>query len=260
MCGRQQKRRTAIERIQEGKTFLYCEEDGTKMSLPQAIELVTSTYQNHAEVVRDEALSRMRTTYETALVRVKGFIRDRGDAAAPTCFVSYAWGSATHEQWVLRLADDLRNADIDVVLDQVNNAAIGSSVARFISRIEEDNFDFILVIGTPTYFLKYRNKLSQYGSVVASEVDLINIRLTGTENQKASVLPLLLEGEERKSFPPLLHRRVYGDFRQEQMYFVSLFDLVLTLYNVPFDHPIVLDLRINLRTEAQTRVRMHEGL
>ena len=248
---RQQERHTVMKRIQEGKTFLFCEEDGERIALPAIVERTPLSIEDRAVVTRDQALTRMRTTYETALVRVKGFIRDRKDKTMPTCFISYAWGNSVHERWVLRLADDLRNADIDVVLDQLNNAAIGSSVTRFISRIEEDNFDFILVIGTLAYRKKYENKLSQYGSVVAAEIDLINVRLIGTEKQKASVLPLLLEGEERTSFPPLLHRRVYGHFTREEDYFVTLFDLVLTLVRIPFDDPIVLDLRINLREEAE---------
>ncbi len=174
----------------------------------------------------------------------------------PTCFVSYAWGNSVHERWVRKLTDDLCNADIDAVLDQYNNATLGSSVTRFISRIEEDNFDFVLVIGTPTYRQKYVNKLSQYGSVVAAEVDLINVRLTGSEARKASAIPLLLEGEERTSFPPLLYRRVYGDFTQEKNYFVRLFDLVLTLYRIPFDDPIVRDLREKLQEMADTYTRV----
>jgi hypothetical protein len=82
--------------------------------------------------------------------------------------------------------------------------------------------------------------------VVAAEVDLINVRLTGTEVQKASVLPVLLEGDAHTSFPPLLHRRVHSDFTREEYYFATLFDLVLTLYRIPFDHTIVQDLRAKL--------------
>jgi hypothetical protein len=78
----------------------------------------------------------------------------------------------------------------------------------------------------------------------------------GTEEQKARVLPVLLEGDEHTSFPPLLHRRVYGDFRPEIMYFVTLFDLLLTLYHVPFEHPVVQDLRANLRDEVRMEKRM----
>jgi hypothetical protein len=185
-CGRQQERRTVMKRSQEGKTFLFCDEDGEKISLPQTTGRITLSRESRAEVTREQALSKMRTTYETALVRVKGFIRDRSDTTVPTCFVSYAWGNTDHERWVLKLSDDLRHADIDVVLDQWNNSPIGSSVPRFISRIEQS--DFIVVVGTPSYRKKYENKLSQYGSVVAAEVDLINVRLTGTEGQKDTIL------------------------------------------------------------------------
>lgn len=248
-CSRQQERHTVMRRIQEGKKFLYCDEDGVKISLPKITEHIALSREGRAAVVRDEALTKMRTSYETALVRVKGFIRDRGDTVAPTCFVSYAWGVPEHSRWVRKLSDDLRRADIDAVLDQWDNPAIGASVSRFISRIEQSNF--VIVVGTPSYRQKYENKLSQYGSVVAAEVDLINVRLMGTEAHKASILPLLLAGEKRTSFPPLLHGRVYGDFTHEEYYFVALFDLVLTLYRIPFSDPVVRDLREKLQEEVQ---------
>ena len=86
--------------------------------------------------------------------------------------------------------------------------------------------------------------------MVAAEVDLMSRRLIATEAQKASVLPLLLEGEEQTSFPPLLQGRVYANFKQEEHYLATLFDLVLTLYYIPFDDPMVRDLRERLRKEA----------
>ena len=248
-CKRQQERSTVIRRIQAGYDFLFCEHDGKKINLPRITERVALTRADRAAVERDETLSKMRTTYETALVRVKGFTRDRGDTRAPTCFVSYAWGTPEQERWVLRLTDDLRKADISALLDQLDNAAIGASLPRFAGQIEQS--DFIVVVGTPDYRQKYENKLSRYGTMVAAEVDLINVRLTGTEEQKATVLPVLLAGEERLSFPPLLHRRVYGNFTRDELYFVTLFDLVLTLYHIPFDEPMVRDMRAKLREEAQ---------
>ena len=48
---------------------------------------------------------------------------------------------------------------------------------------------------------------------VAAEVDLINQRLTGTELQEPSVLPVLLEGTAHAALPPLVGSRVYADFR-----------------------------------------------
>jgi len=86
--------------------------------------------------------------------------------------------------------------------------------------------------------------------VVAAEIDLMSRRLIANEDQKASVLPLLLEGEEQSSFPPLLQGRVYANFTQEEHYLAMLFDLVLTLYQIPFHDPMVRDLRERLRKEA----------
>ncbi len=100
-CRRQQSRQTVIKRVEEGKTFLFCEEDGEKMALPASSDLLILSRRVSEEVVRDGIASMRRTTYETALVRVKGFLRDRGDITAPSCFISYAWGKQQYEKWVL---------------------------------------------------------------------------------------------------------------------------------------------------------------
>lgn len=48
--------------------------------------------------------------------------------------------------------------------------------------------------------------------------------MLGTEAQKLSVLPLLLEGTPEIA-PPLLNGRVYSDFREAAVYFTRMFDL-----------------------------------
>jgi hypothetical protein len=46
--------------------------------------------------------------------------------------------------------------------------------------------------------------------------------------------------------PPLLHGRVYADFRDAGAYFITAFDLILSLYNIPRSDPAVADLRESL--------------
>jgi hypothetical protein len=150
------------------------------------------------------------------------------------------------------LATDLANAGIDVILDRKDNAQIGASIGRFISEIERS--DYVAVVGTPLYRQKYEKKLSSTGSVVAAEVDLINLRLTATEEQKNMVLPLLLAGQEAAALPPLARGRVYADFRDESLYFAALFDLILTLYRIRVDQPAVADLREALWEDAKRRL------
>ncbi len=103
------------------------------------------------------------------------------------------------------------------------------------------------MVGTPLYLDKYENRVSTRGSIVAAEMDLILQRLTASEATKATVLPLLLDGEPEKSLPPLLRGRVYSDFRRATDYFAVLFDLVLTLHGIPVADSAVADLRERLR-------------
>jgi hypothetical protein len=78
------------------------------------------------------------------------------------------------------------------------------------------------------------------GFVVAAEGDLIGKRMIGTEGQKESVLPVLLEGTEELAFPHLLHGRVFADFRTDDAYFDATLRLLLSLYGIqPLDNMAV---------------------
>ncbi len=243
-CAYRQQRGEVVKRIGEGKGFLFCGECGKKITLPKAGEEVALSRAERERLNQEQERTRRRTAFESALVRVKAVVRDE-KKSAPTCFVSYAWGDAEQERWVRGLGKDLENAGIEIILDQKDNPQIGANVARFVSRIEQS--DFVVVVGTPLYRQKYENKVSDAGSVVAAEVDLINLRLTGTEEEKATVLPVLLKGDDRTAFPPLVRGKVYGSFLQETLYFAPLFDLILTLYRIDFKHRAVSDLRESLR-------------
>src|SRR5262249_2903881 len=160
----------------------------------------------------------------------------------PECFISYAWGDSEHERWVERhLATDLQKAGITVVLDRWDNARIGSSVPRFLERIQRSNC--VLVVGTPLYREKYDNRQPMGGYVAAAEGDLVGVRMIATEAVKRTVLPVLLAGEAATSFPPLLHARVYADFRNPDAYFETMFDLVVSIYEIPVMDDAVADLR-----------------
>lgn len=245
-CDYRQERNEVMRRMKEGKSSLFCGDCGKKISLPKTAEKVALSLDDTKKLDQQQDMAKQRTKFEAALTRIKGFMRDKGDIKIPSSFISYAWGEIEHERWVTKLAKDLQNAGIEVILDQRSNAAIGSNVPRFISRSIEES-KFIVVVGTPLYKRKYENKVSETGSIVAAEVDLIHLRLIGTEEEKRTVLPLLLSGDEKKSLPPLMRGRVYCDFRKEEAYFESLFDLILTLYGIPFGNRAVADLRESMR-------------
>jgi small GTP-binding protein len=232
------------QRLKEEKNFAFCNDCGERLTLPQMAEPIQLTREVQTEVESQRRAAEQRTRFEQAIFQVRAYV-DEQKTSPPETFISYAWGVPEQERWVeKRLAPDLQKAGIKIVLDRWHNAQIGASVSRFVERIEKS--DRIVMVGTPAYRRKYENKDTSTGYVVAAEVDLINNRLLGTEAQKRSVLPLLLDGEKTSSLPPLLHGRVYADFRDEIAYFATAFDLILSVYQLPPNDPVVTDLRESL--------------
>jgi hypothetical protein len=246
-CGHRQSRRDVVRLMDLGKQHIYCVVCGKSMPLQYGGKRLPNTGELRLRAEAEAmpgSRSRMQTHFPDVYGKIKEFfVRDNTESAS--CFISYAWGVAQHEAWVRRLADYLGDAGIDALLDQWDNPDIGQSNEQFLKQIADS--EFILVVGTPLYRQKFDGKLSTTGSFVSDEVDLINKRLNATKQERASVLPLLLEGDERNSFPEALQGRVYSDFQQERFFFVSLFNLILTLYRIPSKDPFIGELRAFIR-------------
>jgi GTPase SAR1 family protein len=238
------------EQLRKGNTSAFCSECGAKLTLPKADEPIQLTQTQRRQVDEQQWFAARRSRFEQAVFQVVSYVESQ-KLKQPECFISYAWGDKEQERWVERnLATDLQKAGIGVVLDRWENARTGASVARFVERIEQ--CDRVIVVGTPLYRKKYDNKDTNTGYVVAAEVDVISNRLLGTEAQKETVLPLLLAGQKTSSLPPLLHSRVFADFRDEHIYFIMAFDLILDLYEISHGNPAVADLRESLQ-ESEIR-------
>jgi small GTP-binding protein len=244
-CGQLLDRAVVRQRIKDGKSFAFCNDCAEKLTFPTVAEPIQLTRELKVEVALQRRAAEQRTRFEQTVFRLLAYTAER-KIEGPETFISYAWGVPEHERWVeKRLAPDLQKAGIGVVLDRWHNTIIGSSVARFVDRIEKAGR--VVMVGTPLYRRKYENKEANTGYVVAAEVDLINNRLLGTEADKLSVLPLLLEGEKAEALPPLVQGRVYGDFRNDLNYFVVVFELILSLYRLGPEDPVLAELRESLR-------------
>jgi TIR domain len=229
------------EKKSSGARFTYCADCGERIELPKADRPIHLTKEQADDVETNQRSADDRSRFEQVLFRLKTYTADQG-LPAPRCFISYAWGNVNQEMWVEKLlATDLQKAGIPVVLDRWENRRIGASIPRFVERVSE--CDCVIVVGTPAYRVKYDNKEPMGGFVVAAEGDQIGTRMIGTESEKESVLPLLLEGSRESSFPDLLHGRVYADFRANEHYLETVLELLLSLYKIESQAPITGDLR-----------------
>jgi TIR domain len=232
------------EQMSSHAEFAFCNRCGERITLPKADQPIQLTKRQAEEVEANHRAADQRSRFEQVLFRLKTSVTEQ-KIAAPECFISYAWGNPEHQRWVEKsLATDLQKAGIAVVLDRWENARIGASVPRFVERVAGS--DRVIVVGTPLYRKKYDNREPMRGFVVAAEGDLIGKRMIGTESQKESVLPVLLEGTEESALPHLLHGRVYADFRDSEGYFETALELLLSLYQIAPQDPVAIDLRESL--------------
>ena len=240
------------QKMSSGVKFVFCSDCGKKTILPKADQPIYLTEQQAEEVEANRRAADQRSRFEQVLFLLKSYVTDK-KIASPECFISYAWGDTKQELWVERsLAMDLQKGGIKVILDRWENARIGASVPRFVERVGKT--DRVIVIGTPLYRKKYENNESMRGFVVAAEGDLIGKRMIGTEAEKESVLPVLLNGNDNSAFPPLLQGRVYADFRKSEAYFDEVFKLLLSLYQIQPQHPVATELRESLMEQRERKM------
>jgi hypothetical protein len=237
-CGEHQDHVVVMKQMDRGRTFIFCAVCGSKIDIPGPEDL-TVTVTGSKEVYAQKQVAGHRTAFEAGVVNVKSLLLERGTARdKPTCFISYAWGRPEHERWVLQLAKDLRNADIDVLLDRWHSRP-GADLGRYIDHILKSQF--VVVVGTPELQRKYETNTTD--PVVAAELELIALRVRQPQQYGHTVLPILLQGAAHEAFPPQLQKLVSIDFRQDQLYFPRLWVMIWQLYQLPFDHPLLEELQ-----------------
>jgi small GTP-binding protein len=146
--GHQQKRVTVIERVRERKLFMFCDECGDKITLPDFDEPQTIGIGASPWLQREEAAADLRSAYEVHLTKVKGY---RRDWAVPRCYVSHLPEQAP---WAEKLVLHLRDAGVYVV----EQAA----------QVQPD--DFVVVLDTPAYQKAFGTP------ILAADVPLVRAR------------------------------------------------------------------------------------
>jgi len=202
--GHRIERSTVIKRARESKDFVFCDECGEKILLPdfekpQTIGISTSVW-----LQMEEATARLRSSYEVYLTLVKSY---RRAWAIPRCYISYI-----PEQLDLakKLIHNLQEAGV-FVIDRVDDLK---------------SEDFVIVLNSCSYEKAYKTS----STLLANDLNVILTRLA-SGNKK--VLSLACEGQ--MELHDIKHC-IPGDFCDETHYSVSLFDLVLNLYAIPLNH------------------------
>jgi small GTP-binding protein len=199
--GHRLERATVLKRTREDKQFVFCDECGSKTALPSLGQAETVGINASPWLQREEALARLRNSYEVELTQVKSY---RRAWAIPRCYLSHTPDLAA---WAERLCHDLRDAGVFVV-DKAQDVLDG---------------DCVIVLDTSAYQQAFTD------SSMSADARLVRARL----GNGRALISLRLHG------PADVHEFdtcAVGTFCDETHYAVGLLDLVLNLYAIPLAH------------------------
>lgn len=148
----------------------------------------------------------------------------------PKAFISYSWTSPEHEAWVLRLATELREVGIDVILDKWDLKEGHDAIAFMEQIVTKSEIKKVILICDQ----KYTEKTDGRKGGVGTEAQIISpaIYTKADENKFVAVASEL--GADGMPFLPAYYRgRIYIDLSSNQIYAENFEKLVRWVYDKP---------------------------
>jgi small GTP-binding protein len=209
------ERNTFISRLRENQKFVFCYACDEKVSLPELKQEQTIGLGASLWLQREEAMARLRSSYEVHLSRIKSY---RRGWATPRAYLSHL---TEQKDWAKKLIHDLQDAGVYIIEKSEDLKAE----------------DFVIVLNTSAYEKAYKAALP----VLANDAKAIQTRLGSKK--------LLALGCDGKPGAHHIEQCPTGGFNDDSHYSVSLFNLILNLYAIPFTHAGFAPLRLSLHEQ-----------
>lgn len=145
----------------------------------------------------------------------------------PKCFISYAWESQEHKNWVRFLGERLQENGVYTFLDQWD-MSLGDQVPQFMESSIR-NADFVLLVCTPTFASKANSGKGGVGyekNIVSGEMFLDAI-------SDKKFVAILRKGSPSEALPSYLKSKVFLDFRDDEKFDYNFEELLRHFYSTP---------------------------
>ncbi|WP_430482835.1 toll/interleukin-1 receptor domain-containing protein [Rossellomorea marisflavi] len=149
---------------------------------------------------------------------------------ADKVFMSYAWSSQSHEDWVMELAERLESSGVEVIIDKWDSIE-GQNLNAFMERsITDPTITKVLVICDETY----ARKADGYEGGVGTETVIISNEVYQDVKQTKFIPIIAQRSIDGKEFlPTYLKGAKYIDMSSKQNYEDGFEKLLRNLYNKP---------------------------
>ncbi len=149
---------------------------------------------------------------------------------SPKLFISYSWSSPEHEQWVIKLASELRESGIDVILDKWDLKE-GQDAHAFMEKMVVDpSIGKVGIVCDRIYVEKANNRSGGVGT----ETQIISPEIYEKQEQNKFVAIIAERNEEGKVYLPIYYKsRIYIDLSDNDLYSKNFEQLLRWIYNKP---------------------------
>jgi hypothetical protein len=148
----------------------------------------------------------------------------------PKLFISYSWSDATHEQWVVDLAENLRESGVDVILDKWDLKEGHDAVAFMEKMVTDPEIKKVVIISDKTY----AEKADGRSGGVGTETQIISKEVYDNQEQDKFVAVVSQKNDEGTPYLPTYYKsRIYIDLSEPDNHGENFDKLLRWVYNKP---------------------------
>lgn len=150
---------------------------------------------------------------------------------SPKLFISYSWSSPDHEQWVIKLATELCESGVDVILDKWDLKE-GHDAHAFMEKMVTDReIKKVAIICDRIY----AEKANSRSGGVGTETQIISPEIYEKQDQNKFVAILSERDDQGKPYLPIYYKsRIYIDLSDNDLYAKNFEQLLRWVYDKPF--------------------------
>lgn len=160
-------------------------------------------------------------------ILIKNNIDDSKKDIPPKVFISYSWDDEPHKEWVKRLADDLIDNGVDVILDQYEVQA-GANISYFMEKslVESEK---VLIIFTENY----QAKATKRKGGVGVEYSILNTEVCQNITNNKKYIPILRSGTTQTSIPPFMRQFISIYMQDDSKYEEQIKEIIHCVFEKP---------------------------
>src|SRR5208337_1899491 len=134
---------------------------------------------------------------------------DKSRGRPPRAFLSYAWESPSHTNWVINLAERLQgNSGVEIILDQWH--LVPGSYRLYFMEQGIESSDFVIVVCTPTYAERANSRDGGVGYE-----SMVITSAFASRFQAPKFIPVLRSGDWNSCVPVYLRSKKGVDLRND---------------------------------------------